>query len=109
MILNRRTFAECLTVRRHTDLPFVMDETVNDVGSLLDCHREAAADVVNIKISKFGGLTKAKQERKLDKSHFEIQSGAATCSEGFVTGFVRVSQAVGLYCSCHSAQSSKGN
>ena len=48
-------------MRRHTDLPFVMDETVNDVGSLLDCHREAATDVVNIKISKFGGLTKAKQ------------------------------------------------
>ena len=60
-VLDCRTFAECLTVRRHTDLPFVMDETVNDVGSLLDCHREAAADVVNIKISKFGGLTKAKQ------------------------------------------------
>ena len=59
--IKHRTFAECLTVRRHTDLPFVMDETVNDVGSLLDCHREAAADVVNIKISKFGGLTKAKQ------------------------------------------------
>ena len=61
IIFDFRTFAECLTVRRHTDLPFVMDETVNDVGSLLDCHREAAADVVNIKISKFGGLTKAKQ------------------------------------------------
>ena len=61
IMLDGRTFAECLTVRRHTDLPFVMDETVNDVGSLLDCHREAAADVVNIKISKFGGLTKAKQ------------------------------------------------
>ena len=57
-------------MRRHTDLPFVMDETVNDVGSLLDCHRESAADVVNIKISKFGGLTKAKQERETQlKSH----------------------------------------
>ena len=54
-------------MRRHTDLPFVMDETVNDVGSLLDCHRESAADVVNIKISKFGGLTKAKQERDSTK------------------------------------------
>jgi L-alanine-DL-glutamate epimerase-like enolase superfamily enzyme len=39
----------------------VMDESVDDLQSISDCSREAAADVVNIKISKFGGLTKAKQ------------------------------------------------
>ena len=35
--------------------------------------------------------------------------GAATCSKGFVNSFLRVPQAVGLYCSCHAAQASKGN
>ena len=39
-----------------------------------------------------------------------ILGGAATCSEGFVNCFLRVPQAVvGLYCSCHAAQASKGN
>ena len=39
-----------------------------------------------------------------------LQSGAATCSEGFVKCFLRVPQAiVGLYCSCNAAQASKGN
>ena len=38
-----------------------------------------------------------------------IQSGAATCSEGFVTWLLRVPQAVGPYFSCHAAQSSEGN
>ena len=42
-------------------------------------------------------------------SVFSVPDGAATCSEGFVLFFLRVPQAVGLYCSCHAAQASKGN
>ena len=38
-----------------------MDENVDSVGALLSAHAAGAADVVNIKISKFGGLTKAKR------------------------------------------------
>ena len=38
-----------------------------------------------------------------------VPVGAATCSEGFVYFFLKVPQAVGLYCSCHAAQASKGN
>ena len=38
-----------------------------------------------------------------------LLGGAATCSEGFVNVFLRVPQAVGLYCSCHAAQASRGN
>ena len=38
-----------------------------------------------------------------------VPGDAATCSEGFVYFFFRVPQAVGLYCSCHAAQASKGN
>ena len=38
-----------------------------------------------------------------------VQSGAATCSEGFVKCFLKFTQAVGLYCSCNAAQASKGN
>ena len=56
-----RFLQECLIVRRATSLPFVLDEVVDDVFSLMAVARDGAADVVNIKISKFGGLTRAKQ------------------------------------------------
>ena len=39
----------------------------------------------------------------------QIQSGSATCSEGFVQCFIRVTQAISLYYSCHAAQASKLN
>lgn len=59
------SYEECLSIRRHTDHPFVMDESVDGLNMLLRGHADAAMDVVNIKISKFGGLTKAKQARDL--------------------------------------------
>ncbi len=59
------TYEECLSIRRRTDHPFVLDENVDGMPILLRGHAEQAMDVVNIKISKFGGLTKAKQARDL--------------------------------------------
>ena len=60
-----RTYEECLTVRRHCDHPFVLDENIDALDTLLRGHADRAMDVVNIKISKFGGLTKARQARDL--------------------------------------------
>lgn len=60
-----RTYEECLAVRRHCDHPFVLDECIDSVGTLLKAHSDAAMDIVNIKISKLGGLTKARQARDL--------------------------------------------
>ena len=59
------TYEECLSVRRHIDHPFVLDECIDDVGTLLRGSADRAMDVVNIKISKFGGLTRARQARDL--------------------------------------------
>jgi len=59
------TYEECLTVRKHTDHPFVLDEVIDSLDVLLRGHGDRAMDVVNIKISKFGGLTKARQARDL--------------------------------------------
>jgi len=59
------TYEECLTVRRHTDHPFVLDEVIDSIDVLLRGHGDQAMDVVNIKISKLGGLTKARQARDL--------------------------------------------
>ncbi|MCR9118560.1 MAG: mandelate racemase, partial [bacterium] len=59
------SYKQCLSIRRHTDLPFVLDEVIDSVGAILQGVADDAMDVVNIKISKFGGLTKAKQARDL--------------------------------------------
>lgn len=59
------TYEECLSVRRRTDHPFVMDECIDGIDRLMRLAADQAADVVNIKISKFGGLTKAKLARDL--------------------------------------------
>ncbi len=56
---------ECLTVRQHTDLPFVLDEPMTGIDPFLEAHENRAMDVINIKISRVGGLTKAKQLRDL--------------------------------------------
>ena len=58
-------YEECLTIRRHTDHPAVLDESMDDIDMLMRGHADHAMDVVNIKISKFGGLTKARQARDL--------------------------------------------
>jgi len=60
-----RTYEQCLSVRRNTKLPFVLDEVIDSVDAILKGAADHAMDVVNIKISKFGGLTKAKQARDL--------------------------------------------
>jgi cis-L-3-hydroxyproline dehydratase len=59
------TYEECLSVRRRTDLPFVLDETIDGIGVLLRAAGDLAMDVVNLKISKLGGLTKTRQARDL--------------------------------------------
>jgi L-alanine-DL-glutamate epimerase-like enolase superfamily enzyme len=56
---------ECLGIRRRSDHPFVLDETIDSLDALLRAHRENAMDVVNLKISKLGGLTRARQARDL--------------------------------------------
>jgi L-alanine-DL-glutamate epimerase-like enolase superfamily enzyme len=59
------TYEDCLTVRRHTDHPFVLDETVQDLPTLARGWADRAMDVVNLKISKFGGLTRTRLARDL--------------------------------------------
>jgi cis-L-3-hydroxyproline dehydratase len=59
------TLEECLAIRRRTDHPFVLDEVIDSVEALLRAHALGAMDVINLKISKVGGLTKARQIRDL--------------------------------------------
>lgn len=58
-----RTYEECLQVRRRIDLPMKLDECVTDMRSAQRVIDDHAAEVVCLKISKQGGLSKARRMR----------------------------------------------
>ena len=60
-----KTYEHCLAVRERTTLPFILDELITGVDSLLRGHHDRAMDVINLKISKVGGLSRARQIRDL--------------------------------------------
>jgi L-alanine-DL-glutamate epimerase-like enolase superfamily enzyme len=60
-----RTLEECLIVRQRTTLPMVLDEVITDPQSLLRAYEAKAMEAINLKISRVGGLTKAKFMRDL--------------------------------------------
>ena len=60
-----RTYEECLAVRRATSRPFILDEVIDDLSMVVRGVHDQAMDVINLKISKVGGLTKARQIRDL--------------------------------------------
>ncbi len=59
------TYEECLAIRRRTTLPFILDENIDGLGILQRAIADGAMDAINLKISKVGGLTKARQIRDL--------------------------------------------
>ncbi len=59
------TIEECLILRQRTSLPFVLDEVITDVAALIRCYEAGAMDAINVKISRLGGLTRARQLRDL--------------------------------------------
>jgi L-alanine-DL-glutamate epimerase-like enolase superfamily enzyme len=60
-----RTLEECLYVRQHTSLPMVLDEVITDVNTLLRAFNEKGMEAINLKISKFGGLTGSRLVRDI--------------------------------------------
>jgi len=59
------SYEECLAVRQHCARPMVLDEVIDSIGMVARGWADRAMDVVNLKISKVGGLSKARQIRDL--------------------------------------------
>ena len=70
------SYEECLVVRRHTDRPFVLDEVIDGLAPLVRGLADQAMDVVNIKIAKVGGLSRARRLRD-----FCLEAGIAMTLE----------------------------
>ena len=59
------TYEECFVVRQHTNLPLILDECMDGLPVLLRGYRDHAMDLINLKINRMGGLTRARQIRDL--------------------------------------------
>ena len=59
------SYEHCVSIRNGTRLPFILDENIDCLEMLLRAHGDKAMDAINLKISKVGGLTKARQIRDL--------------------------------------------
>ena len=57
------SYEACLTIRRRTAKPFVLDEVMDGLDMVVRGHADGAMDVINLKIGKVGGLTRARQIR----------------------------------------------
>lgn len=82
------TYEECLVVRRRTSLPFVMDENIDGLHTLLRGFEDGAFDAINLKISKVGGLTRARQIRDLCVSMGVAMTIEDTWGGDFVTAAI---------------------
>jgi L-alanine-DL-glutamate epimerase-like enolase superfamily enzyme len=71
-----QTYEECLHVRAHTDLPMKLDECVTDIRMAQRIVKDKAAEVVCLKISNLGGLSKARLIRD-----FLVSNGLSVVSE----------------------------
>ena len=54
------TYEECKAVRKKTNLPFILDECMDSIQSALRAWNENSVDIINLKISRLGGLSKSK-------------------------------------------------
>ena len=59
------SYEESRSIRERTTLPFVLDENIDGLEPFLRASHDRAMDMVNIKLSKLGGLTQARLIRDL--------------------------------------------
>jgi L-alanine-DL-glutamate epimerase-like enolase superfamily enzyme len=57
------SYEECLTIRRRTAKPFILDEVITGMAAVARGLADGAMDIINLKISKVGGLTRAREIR----------------------------------------------
>lgn len=64
-----RTYEECQQVRRMADVPMKLDECITDIGMARRIVNDRGAEVVCLKISNLGGLSKARRVRDFFVDH----------------------------------------
>jgi L-Ala-D/L-Glu epimerase / N-acetyl-D-glutamate racemase len=78
-------------VTQHVDIPIMADEAVFGVRDLVEVIRRRAADLVNVKLAKCGGISVARTLLELAHAH-----GLGTCVGSMMEGPVGVGAAASL-------------
>lgn len=73
------TWRGCMSLRKRTSVPIIFDELSSDDGSLIHMVADDAVDGIGLKISKAGGLTKARRHRDLAIAAGYRMSAQETC------------------------------
>ena len=58
-----KSYQKCRSVRENVSLPFILDESIDSLEMLLRAYNDRAMDIINLKISKVGGMSRARQIR----------------------------------------------
>lgn len=67
--VGRRDLLGLAHVRRHVETPVMADESLFDLDDLVELVRHDAADLVNVKIAKAGGITPALELARIARVH----------------------------------------
>ncbi|GGY02642.1 hypothetical protein GCM10007160_33060 [Litchfieldella qijiaojingensis] len=59
------TWRETLSLRRRTSVPIIFDELATDDASIMQLISEDAAEGIDLKISKCGGVTRGRRQRDM--------------------------------------------
>ncbi|MGD1923062.1 MAG: cis-3-hydroxy-L-proline dehydratase [Paracoccaceae bacterium] len=92
------SYEECLAVRRICQHPFILDECMDGLPILLQGWRDGAMDLINLKINRFGGLTRSRLIRDLC-----VQLGIAMTIEDSWGGEIATAAIAHLAQSTHAA------
>ncbi|KAF2150324.1 chloromuconate cycloisomerase [Myriangium duriaei CBS 260.36] len=60
-----KTWRECASLRRRTNVPILFDELALDEAAVVQMVAQDACDGIGLKVTKFGGLTKARRARDI--------------------------------------------
>lgn len=83
-------------VRRHVETPVMADESVFDLDGLVDVIRHDAADLVNLKLAKAGGITPCLELARVARLHgLGVSVGCMLESSVGVRGAVTLAARVG--------------
>ena len=99
------TLDEIAQVRRQTHYPIGVDESLHSMDDLLRIQRDGIAEVVNIKINRVGGLTKARRLRDFclatGITMLIMDTGGSVLSDSAVAHFAQTIPApscLGVWC-----------
>ncbi|MGV9801605.1 mandelate racemase/muconate lactonizing enzyme family protein [Mycobacterium sp. NPDC003449] len=99
-------------LRNSTARPIMADECVRDIRDLVACARLGAADGVNIKPARVGGITKAALLRDTAQAlgwHFMIDDPKGTEVAAAAVGHLAASAGSGLLCASYPALHLEGS